>query len=432
MPTKLQALEELLQKCLHCGMCLPVCPTYALTLDEKSSPRGRIRLMKSVEEGVLKITPDFVNEMYFCLDCQACQTICPAGVQYGVLVENSRNLISQNGKEHFWEKFFRQKILNVLASKSKLKRIANLLYLYQVSGLYEAVENSNILSLLSESLQQKHALLPKISEQFYSESVAEILSPNGQTKGRVAFLSGCIMDIAFTSVHHDVVSVLLINGFEVVIPKQQQCCGSLHAHNGDEATAKILARKNIDVFEQYEYDVLVLDSAGCGAFMKEYGRLLADDPIYASRAAKFSSKVTDITEFFDNVGFVSPENELNKRVTYHEACHLVHVQKIIQQPRNILQSIPGIELIELPESTWCCGSAGVYNILRYDDSMKILERKMKNLESTKADIVITANPGCHLQLQYGIKKSGLKMEVLHPISLLHRAYNKTIEKEKVY
>jgi glycolate oxidase iron-sulfur subunit len=230
------------------------------------------------------------------------------------------------------------------------------------------------------------------------------------------------MNVVFSKIHHDAVKVLTANGYEVVIPKNQVCCGSLHAHNGEIKTAKSLARKNIDVFEQYQFDALVIDSAGCSAFMKEYNRILADDSKYAERAKMFSSRVKDISEFLAEVGLKKEPKHLGKKVTYHEACHLVHTQKISKQPRQLIQSIPGIEFVELPESTWCCGSAGIYNIVRYDDSMKILERKMKNIELTGAEIVLTANPGCHLQIQFGIRKFGLQMEVLHPISLLARAY----------
>ncbi|MBI4810555.1 MAG: hypothetical protein HY800_03770 [Ignavibacteriales bacterium] len=295
--------------------------------------------------------------------------------------------------------------------------------LYQKSGLKNAIDQSGILQLFSERLHQKHQLLPTIDDNFFDEGVGEIIAPKSQARGRVAFLSGCIMNVAFADVHRDAIKVLLLNGFEVVIPKAQVCCGSLHAHNGEIELAKSLARKNIEVFERFQYDALVVDSAGCGAFMKEYGRVFSDESEYADRAKIFSNKIKDISEFLIEVGLAKQPNALCQRVTYHEACHLVHTQKISQQPRKLIQSIPGIEFIELAESSWCCGSAGIYNIVRFDDSMKILERKMKNLESTKAEIVATANPGCQLQLQYGIKKYGLKIEVLHPISLLSRAYH---------
>ena len=429
--SNMHSLDELLHRCLRCGLCLPVCPTYNLTFQEQSSPRGRIRLIKEVREGSLGVTNGFADAIYFCLDCQACQTACPAGVHYGTLVENARQLINENKKDTFPLRMLKLLFLKgILASRARTKLFARLMTLYQRSGLREAVEETNFLSLFSERLQQKHALLPTFDGGSFDDGVPEFLSPPGQKRGRVAFLSGCIMNVAFADVHRDAVAVLLKNGFEIVIPKSQQCCGSLHGHNGDFETARNLARRNIDVFDRVTFDALVVDSAGCSAFMKEYGALLADDPRYGARAEILSGKVRDISEFLFEVGFEKPDPSegLNSsrrlRVTYHDACHLVHSQKISQQPRSLIQAIPGIEFVELTESTWCCGSAGIYNVLRFDDSMHILERKMHNLAMTRADIVLAANPGCHLQLQYGIRKFGLKMKVLHPVSLLRRAYER--------
>ena len=434
-------IEEVMSHCIHCGMCLPVCPTYALTNQEQSSPRGRIRLIRSVHEGKLDLSKEFVDEMYFCLDCQACQTACPAGVQYGVLVEDARRLIAERKRDPISLRIVKSIFLRgILASKFRTKLAAKVLRWYQQSGLQEAVDRSSILSIFSERLHDKHAMLPKVGKKFFDDEVAEVISPSEKPRGRVVFLTGCIMNVVFPEVHRDSVDVLVQNGFEVVIPRLQVCCGSLHGHNGDIVTAKRLARENIDVVVHNEFfakgglgyasgvDALIVDSAGCGAFLKEYGKILADDPVYASKAEAVSKKTKDITEFLVEVGFKKPEPCKGSkplqglRVTYHEACHLVHTQKISQQPRQIIQSIPGIEFVELPEATWCCGSAGIYNVVRFDDSMKLLERKMNNLASTKADIVLTANPGCHLQLQYGIRKFGLRMEVMHPVSLLNRTY----------
>lgn len=435
----IRALDELLHRCMKCGLCLPVCPTYNLTYEEQSSPRGRIRLMKYVHEGSMDVTRNFADEMYFCLDCQACQTACPAGVQYGALVEEARRLIDEKKKDPFALRMLKSVFLRgILASKTRTKLAARLLRMYQRTGLREAVDRTGLLGLFSGSLRQKHLLLPVVDAEFFDETTPEIVAAQGEKRGRVVFLSGCIMNVAFAGVHRDAVAVLSKNGFEVVIPRRLQCCGSLHGHNGDYETARILARKNVDVLDELQYDALVVDSAGCGAFLKEYGKLLADDAKYSSRAASLAGRVKDVTEFLPEIGFLRPEPRGGSdspesagwsrsngvvRVTYHEACHLVHTQKISQQPRQLLQGIPGIEFVELPEATWCCGSAGIYNVVRFEDSMEILDRKMKNLASTHADIVVTANPGCHIQLQYGIKKFGLNMEVLHPVSLLNRAYS---------
>ena len=303
-----QSLDEILSHCIHCGMCLPVCPTYALTSQEKSSPRGRIRLMRSVQDGTLYLSDEFVDEMYFCLDCQACQTACPAGVQYGALVENARELIAEERREPFRLSVLKQILLKgILASKSRTKLSANVLRLYRQSGLWEAVEGSNILNLFSERLQMKHAILPVVARTFFDDSMPEVVSPKGNPRGRVAFLTGCIMNVSFPEVHRDALEVLVRNGFEVVLPKHQVCCGSLHGHNGDNQTAKTLARQNVDVFEWFEFDALIVDSAGCSAFLKEYGAVLSDDEGYRPRAEALARKTRDITEFLVEVGFKVPE-----------------------------------------------------------------------------------------------------------------------------
>lgn len=404
-------------------MCLPVCPTYNLTFQEQSSPRGRLRLMKSVQEGTITVSNIFADEMYFCLDCQVCESACPAGVKYGALVEDARALIDKQREDPLVVRWVKRLFLRwIVSSPARLKFAARLLRLYTTSGLREAVEQSSILKLFSERLLEKHKMLPEISEQFFDEVIPEVIVPKNSPQGSVAFLSGCLMNVMFTSVHRDCVNVLQENNWKIIIPKEQVCCGSMHGHNGDRATAQHLARRNIDVFEKFDFEVLVLDSAGCCAFIKEYGTLLADDPLYASKAETLARKTMEITEFLSTYGFKPPAGPIHKRVTYHDACHLVHTQKISNEPRMVLNAIPGLEFVELPEATWCCGSAGIYNVIRYDDSMKILERKMNNIALTSAEIVATANPGCHYQLECGVKKYELKMKIMHPVSLLAQAY----------
>ena len=416
-------LDEIVHNCIHCGMCLPVCPTYALTFREESSPRGRIRLIRSVHEEKLALTPEFVHEMNFCLDCQACETACPAGVAYGSLVEDARRLIHERKKDPARLRLLKWVLLRViLASAGRTKLAARLLRLYRKTGLMGWVQKSGLLGRFSPRLARTHGLLPQLREEFFDESVPETLRPDGPVRGRVALLTGCVMNILHARTHRDTVEVLLRNGFEVLIPRPQECCGSLHGHNGDLRMARSLARRNVDLFGSLEIDALVVDSAGCGAFIKEYGRVLEGDPDYSERAASLSARTKDVTEFLVEAGFDKPAWPVRKRVTYHEACHLVHTQKISTQPRSVIHSIPGIEFVELPEATWCCGSAGIYTVTQFDDSMALLERKMKNIASTGAEIVLTANPGCHLQLELGIRNSGLSMEVMHPVSLLRRAY----------
>ncbi len=409
--------SELIVQCMHCGMCLPVCPTYNLTLLEKSSPRGRIRLIKEVEDGNLPMTDDFVDEMYFCLDCQACQSVCPAGVQYGKLVESARIKAFMLGKDK--QVLIKKLIFRfVFASNFVFKFFARLM------GLYQKTLRRFIYKIIPDRLRRIEELAPMISNKFSDEVLPEVLKPNGEVKYKVGFLTGCFMNVMYSGINIDSIEVLLENGCEVYIPKKQVCCGSVMAHYGDIEMARRLARKNVIEFSRYELDAIVVNSAGCGAFMKEYGELFKEDKdkTLSEKAEHISKIVKDINEFLYEIDFKRPKVELDLKVTYHDACHLAHTQKITAQPRTLIKSIPGVKLVELNESTWCCGSAGIYNILRYDDSMKILDRKIKNILETKAEIVLTANPGCHAQIEYGLKKAKADIKVMHPVSLLNIAY----------
>ncbi len=418
------SLDQLLTRCLHCGLCLPVCPTYSVTGREDASPRGRIRLIREYLAGNLELSPEFVEAMYFCLDCQACQTACPAGVEYGTLVEQTRNTITREEKEPYIHRMLKRVLLATLFTSRKGRRTAAaLLRLYERSGLRDAVVQSGILSLLPRGIAARHDLLPTASCRDFSESVEEILPARGARKGRVALLTGCLMDSALAEVHADCAAVLQRNGYDVVVPKRQGCCGSVHGHYGEGEEAKRLARATIDYFARWEFDHIIVDSAGCAAFIKEYGTLLADDPAYAVRAAALSRACREATEFLYEAGFDPPGGIVSARVTYHEACHLVHTQHISEAPRSIIRKVPGIEFVELPEATWCCGSAGLYNVLRFEDGLQFLDRKMRNVAAANPDIIVTANPGCHLQLQCGIRREGSSRRVMHPVSLLRKSYD---------
>lgn len=415
--------DDIITNCMHCGLCLPTCPTYSITGREKSSPRGRIRLIKSVADGTLDITDGFIDEMNFCLDCQACETACPAGVQYGALVEAARNQIRLVGRETFGERILKRFFLRtILSRKTNLRIVARLLWVYQNSGIETLLKSTGLLRFLSKKLSALQELSPRSDNKFFSTTHPEILVPPGLVKHRVGFLSGCIMDVAFSSINEDTVKVLLHHGCEVVIPRDQECCGSLQAHNGDFDIARSLARKNIDIFSRYELDAIIMNSAGCGAMMKEYGHYLEDDPLYAKKAADISSKIKDISEYLFAIGVRKPEKAFNHTVSYHDACHLVHSQKVSMEPREVIRSIPGIQYIELNEASWCCGSAGIYNVVRYEDSMKILDRKMGNVEITKAEYLVANNPGCLLQIGHGIAKNSMQMEVIHLATLLRKVY----------
>lgn len=413
---------------MHCGLCLPQCPTYALTGLEKSSPRGRIRLIKAVADGDLPITQGFVDEMNFCLDCQACETACPAGVKYGALVEAARAQIFQQGYESMTSTLLKKLFLRwFFRTPVRIRALASLIRIYQQSGLQWFMQRSGLLKLLSRRLQEVQTLAPKISEMLSSRVYPERIKPYGATRYRVGFLTGCIMDVAFADINADTIELLRHCGCEVVIPRGQVCCGSLQAHNGDREAARKLARINVEIFSREPFNAIVINSAGCGAFMKEYGHLFPHEPLLAENARKVSEKIQDVTEFLIAIGFqVDGSGRTNrfagKRITYHDACHLVHTQKISRQPRELIQMIPGIEYVELPESTWCCGSAGIYNIVRYDDSMKLLARKVENIKRIRPDVIVTGNPGCLIQIQHGLEREGLSIELLHTATFLRQAY----------
>jgi glycolate oxidase iron-sulfur subunit len=432
---------DILINCMHCGLCLPTCPTYALTGLEKSSPRGRIRLIKAVADGDLPITENFVQEMNFCLDCQACETACPAGVKYGSLVEAARAQIYRGGHEGMFSDLIKKTMLEwAFLRQGRLKIVARMMRLYERSGLQWFLLKTGALRVLSRKLDAIQPLSPSISSRFSSDVLPEIISPIGEVRYRVGFLTGCIMDVAFADVNLDTINLLLHHDCEIVIPQGQACCGSLQAHNGSIDAAREMAKKNIEHFDRDDLDYIVLNSAGCGAYMKEYSHVFADDPVWAERARKVSAKVLDLTEFLAETGYwpgkaarrtyslqgsgpsTGPVQTLKgKRVTYHDACHLVHTQKITQQPRDLIRAIPGIEYTELPESSWCCGSAGIYNVVHYDDSMKLLDRKIANVEKIHPDIIVTGNPGCMLQIQHGLRQKGMEVQLLHTATFLWRA-----------
>ena len=426
--------DDILQQCIHCGMCLATCPTYDITKLERSSPRGRIKMIKSVARGEMEMSRIFADEMNFCLDCQACETACPAGVKYGRMVETARVVIdntkyvSRSGVS-----IKRFALRKIIASRNGLKFVSRLLWLYQKTGLQKLVRLSRILKFFSKNLSEIETLSPVIADKFSDTQIKEIELPNGEVKYKTAFHFGCLMNTMFADINIDTIDVLKECGCKIITPQDQVCCGSLMGHNGDMEFALKLARKNIDAFDKHDYDYLISNSAGCGAFMKDYAHLLEDDPAYAEKAKRFSSKVKDVMEFFAeqkpelifNLEPASPVGRLEPELTtYHDACHLIHAQKVSTQPREVIKSLPGVKYTELEEASWCCGSAGIYNVVRYDDAIKQLERKMSNIKNTKAKIVLTGNPGCMGQIKHGTKKFNVDVEVLHPVTLIKRLLEK--------
>lgn len=430
----LQDLDySVVQQCMHCGMCLPTCPTYAETLQEKSSPRGRIALMRAVADGRLPVSESFADEMYFCLGCLACQTACPAGVDYAELIETSRAEVERQGVLATAKRsFIRSTLLKSLfTSRRRLHRLGRLLRFYQKSGLEALVRRLGLLRLAPKSLRELEPLSPRINDRFTHESFArcyESKNPASATH-RVALISGCIADISFAHVNEDTIEVLQANGCQVVLPEQQQCCGSLHGHNGEVETARDLARANLDAFDQAggleSFDAILVNAGGCGSHIKHYDRLLAGDTAYAEKARQWSSRALDVHEFLDRIDVRAPTAAppgAPFRLTYHESCHLKHGQKVSAAPRRILALIPGIEMVELTEADWCCGSAGIYNITQPEMSGRLLKRKMGHIAETEADVVATGNPGCTVQIEHGLRQRGLAARVEHPVSVLAAAY----------
>ena len=409
---------------MHCGMCLPTCPTYDATKLERNSPRGRIALMRAIADDRLEPTKAFADEMYFCLGCLACMTACPAGVNYAELFEHARAEAEQSGvldspKRGFIRSFTLRWLFMDL---NRLQLLGRVLRLYQQLGLQTFVRRSGILKLFPKRLRELEAMTPSVQPEFSAELIAPVTLAAGAKRYRVALLTGCAQDLIFSDVNRDTAEVLARNGCEVITPPEQLCCGSLHAHNGEWELAQRLARKQIDQFPPEQFDAIITNAAGCGSHLKHYAKLLEGDIRYEKRAHLWDAKVKDIHEWLAEIGIAKPGNGVPQTVTYHEACHLCHGQKITAQPRALLRAIPNLKLVELPESTWCCGSAGIYNLIQPEMAGDLLQRKVRHIESTKAEVIATGNPGCLLQIMNGLRQQKLPVRVVHPITLLAEAY----------
>ena len=423
---RLKSLDySVVQQCMHCGLCLPTCPTYDATKLERNSPRGRIALMRAIADDRLEVTKAFGEEMYFCLGCLACQTACPAGVNYAELFEHARAAVEEkqvlaSPKRDFIRGFT---VGWLFMDLRRLELLGRVLRLYQQLGLQTLLRRSGVLKLLPKRLRELEAMTPQMCAQFSADLIAPVTPAVNAKKYRVAMLTGCAQDLTFSEVNRDTVEVLAHNECEVVTPPEQSCCGSLHAHNGEWTLAQQLARRNIDQFPPEQFDAIITNAGGCGSHLKHYAKLLADDPAYLKRAELWDAKVKDIHEWLATTGIVPPPSGESQRVvTYHESCHLCHGQKVTRQPREVIRAIPGLKLVELPESTWCCGSAGIYNLTQPEMAGDLLLRKRRHIESTGATVVATGNPGCLLQLVTGCRQRGLDLRVVHPVTLLAEAY----------
>jgi glycolate oxidase iron-sulfur subunit len=400
--------------------------------------------MRAIADDELTATKAFADEMYFCLGCLACMTACPAGVNYAELFEHARAEAEASGVL----KSPKRNLIRTLALKwlfldlRRLDVAGRAIRLYQQLGLQSLVRRSGVLKLLPCRLRELEAMTPDIQPQFSADLIAPVTPAIGGKRFRVALLTGCAQDLVFSDINRDTAEVLARNGCEVVTPPEQFCCGSIFAHNGEWELAQELARKNIDQFPPDRFDAIITNAGGCGSHLKHFAKLLAEDPVYRDRAELWDRKVKDVHEWLVDIKFQVPSSKFQDEtssfpgselktqnsklktfpVTYHESCHLCHGQKITAQPRELLRAIPNLTLVELPESSWCCGSAGVYNIVQPEMAGELLQRKLKHIRSTGAEVVATANPGCLLQLINGAKQQRMKLRVVHPITLLAEAY----------
>lgn len=414
--------EEKYSQCVHCGMCLESCPTYQETHLEPHSPRGRVYLIKSVAEGKMELNKFFEDPINTCLDCRACETACPANVQVGSLVEEARGQMYKADPPKGFAKIMHELFLHRLFPYPKrMQFLGSLLKFYQRSGLQTLARSIGIMNLFPPHLAEMEKALPKLTHPPTLRSQMEVLEPIGEKRATVAMLTGCVMDVVYSDVNEATIHVLRQNGCEVWIPKNQNCCGALHVHAGDRDMAKKLAKQNIDAFLSKEVDAIIINAAGCGSALKEYGELLKNDPQYKDKSQQFSAKIRDVSEFIYQLGLIKPKGELNLTVTYHDACHLAHAQGIRVEPRSLLEAIPGLKLVPLPDSDRCCGSAGIYNITHPDMAGRLLDRKMADIPQG-CDAVAMGNPGCMMQFQVGIVRDNRPEKIVHTIQLLDWAY----------
>ena len=415
--------EDDLYKCVHCGFCLQACPTYVETGLETESPRGRIALMKAVMEKRVPLGPAVSKHWDLCIQCRACESACPSGVPYGRLIEATMAEVERQRKIPLLSRFLTNLLMRgILPYQRRLSMLALGLRFYQISGLQSLIRKTGILKLFSKTLADLELTSPTIPAKTF-RARDQIIPAIGEMRSRVALLSGCVMPLVHGAEMEAVTRVLARNGCEIIVNSDQACCGAISSHIGDLDLTRDLARRNIEAFLSTPVDAIVVASAGCGSRMKEYGHLLRDDSAYADKASQLSSLVKDIHEFLADLPLIPPSGKLPYRVTYQDSCHLSHAQRITRAPRELLQSIPKLELIEMPNSDMCCGAGGTYSITQRDFSLRVLNTKMDNILSTGAEIIATANPGCVLQFNLGSQIFGPDIKVRYVIDLLDEAYN---------
>ena len=423
-PLSLHGLSvEGVNQCVHCGLCLAYCPTFSELGTEMDSPRGRIFMIKSLAEGRMTLSDSTVRHLSLCLDCRACETVCPAGVPYGRLIEAAKAEIERDRPGALGRRLFRWLNFGLLLGHPRLLGLAATgACLYQASGLQRLVRKSGLVRLLPGTLSAWEALLPPVPARSERTAPPPVTPAEGSQRARVALLTGCVQSVIFAAHNRATARVLAKNGCEVIVPDGQGCCGALNAHGGDHERALAMACRTIDAFEAVRVDAVVVNTSGCGAHMKAYGHLLAGDPAYAERARRFAASVRDLAEFLAQEPLRGPLAPVPLTCTYHDPCHVVHGQKIKSEPRRLLAQIPGLRVAELTESDWCCGSAGIYNLTEPEMATRLLHRKVSHVLATGAEAVVTANPGCILQIQAGLGAHESGVRVMHLVEILDRAY----------
>jgi glycolate oxidase iron-sulfur subunit len=413
---------DLIRDCVHCGFCLPTCPSYAVFEEEMDSPRGRIVLMRVGHEEGSEISPEMVTHFDRCLGCMACVTACPSGVQYDRLIERTRPQLERQVERAWHKRALRRGVFALFTHPGRLRALAPLMALERRIGIAERVAE---LPLVRDSarLRTMLKLMPDVPARAAVRRLPSVVHPRGAARGRIAFMQGCVQRVWFSDVNVATVRVLVAEGFEVHTKAQPRCCGALTMHSGIEDEALGLARETIAAYEGYDF--VVTNVAGCGSAMKDYGHMLADDPEWAGRAKAFSAKVRDVHEVLAEHEPRAERHPLELTVAYHDACHLAHAQGVRQPPREVLRTIPGLELVEPAEWELCCGSAGIYNVMQPEAAEKLGKRKAANLIATGAQVIAAANPGCTMQIAAHL--DGRPIPVVHPIELLDRSLRGTPE-----
>ncbi|MBE9042929.1 4Fe-4S dicluster domain-containing protein [Pleurocapsales cyanobacterium LEGE 10410] len=413
--------QELIDACVHCGFCLATCPSYRVIGKEMDSPRGRIYLMDAINKD--EATIDTTTSQHFdsCLGCLACVTTCPSGVQYDQLIAATRPQIERNQPRSLADRSIRALIFNLFPYPNRLRILLPPLWLYQKSGLQQLVRNIGILKKFAPRLAAMEAILPSITSLAPQNNLPQVIPAQGEKRYRVGMILGCVQRLFFSPVNEATARVLTANGCEVVIPPTQGCCAALPAHQGQEAQAQALARQMIDSFIDKDLDAIIINAAGCGHTLKEYGHILADDPEYKQKAEEFASKVKDVQEFLAGIDLTAelhPLSSAELTLVYQDACHLLHGQKISLQPRQLLRKIPGVKLREPMDASLCCGSAGIYNMLQPETADELGRQKANNLINTGANAIASPNPGCSLQIKKHLELKGSDVTIFHPVELL--------------